>query len=366
MVTKKTSIDEIKQVSTSAPKAAVKKPQAVVKAAKTTEKNTPAKSLEPKKAVKSATVKKAVKAAPAPASVLEIKAKNEAKKSAKPAKVKAAAVAQKSAAIEAKGEKAFSTKSKRDAVKESAQKAEAKKFKALKEQSEPVKKCRGCCCCLGLKTMLGAWVKAYRKIFDYKTRSSRYDFWAYALINLIVSLFVTVPYRNALFSGDELSVTMQVVYWTLCIIMMFASLALVVRRLHDMGKSGWKGFFAPLTYTALGLVVLTAVGNFIIPDDANPEQLETLSASLLGIGVLVLLLVNFYYLCKTFIAASFMEGEPAENAYGLPIFADDCTRAKILRYASLYVVIFTIYMVILLTALYYLSMVMLMGGRGIY
>lgn len=373
MVTKKTSLDETKQVSTAAQKPAVKKIQPAVKAVKLKEKKTSVKVVEPKKAVKATPAKKTVKTVSAPvsanqdvvASVLEIKAKNEAKKVAKPVKTKAA-TAQKSAAVEAKGEKAVSTKNKRDDVKASAQKAEANKFKALKEKNEPTKECKVCCCCLGFKTMLGAWGSAYRKIFDYKTRSSRYDFWAFSLVNLIVSLFITVPYRKAVFEGVEMSVSMQIAYWALFLVMTFAFLALVVRRLHDMGKSGWKGFFAPLTYSSLGLVALTAIASFIIPDDANPQELTSITDTVLGIAALILLLVNFYYLCKIFIAASFMEGEPAENAYGLPIFADDCTKAKVLRYASLYMVIFMIYMVLVLTALYYLSIVMLMGGRGIY
>lgn len=377
MVTKKTSIDENTKVLTPAVKktASAVTPKTLEKkvTAKTANEKAPMKTAEKKAPAKKAAKKTAsVSAAPATAnqdvvaSVLDIKAKNEAKKAAKGKNAKVnAASSLKTETVELKGARAASAKNKRDAVKESAQKAEAKKFKAVKEQTEQTSKCSGCCL-LGFKTMIGAWAGAYRKIFDYKTRSSRYDFWAYALVNLIVSLFITIPYRNAMFSGVEMSMTMQIAYWAILFVMTFVALALIVRRLHDMGKSGWKGFFAPLTYSSLGLVALTAIASFVIPDDANPQELTSITDTVLGIGALILLLVNFYYLCKTFIAASFMEGEAVENAYGLPIFADDCTKDKVLRYASLYVVIFTIYMVIVLTALYYLSMVMLMGGRGIY
>lgn len=370
MVTKKTSKEDVKKVS--APAAADVKKQPAKKAgstaAKTAEKKTTA------AAEKKSTAKKTVKADYTPvagnkdvvASVLDIKAKNEAKKTAKQTKPKAAGAAQKAAVVEEKGGKAVSAKSKRDTVKENAQKAEAKKFMALKE-SEPEKECLKCCCFLGLKNMFAAWFGAYKKIFNYKTRSSRYDFWAYMLINLFISLLIAIPYQSAkyeaFFNGGEVSTLLQIVYWIVSVVMLLASLALFVRRLHDMGQSGWKGFFRPMTFSALGLIALTVIGNALFPDTTKPEEVESLSASLLGGGILVLLLVNFYYLCKTAIAAGFIEGEQVENAYGLPMFADDCTKAKILRYASLYTVIFVIYMTAMLVVAYYLSLAMLFRGQ---
>ncbi len=367
MVTKKTSKEDVKKVST--PAAADEKKQPAKKTGSAAEKKTSAAAL------KKSTAKKAAKADYTPiaankdvaASVLDIKAKNEAKKAAKQSKSKAAGTAQKDAVVEEKGGKAVSTRSKRDAVKENAQKAEAKKFMALKE-SEPEKECLKCCCFSGLKNMFAAWFDAYKKILDYKTRSSRYDFWAYMLINLFISLLIAIPYQSAkyeaIFNGGEVSVVFQSLYWTVSVVMLLASLALFVRRLHDMGESGWKGFFRPMTFSALGLIALTVVGNALFPDNVTTEDVESLSASLLGIGILVLLLINFYYLCKTTIAVAFMEGEQAENAYGLPLFADDCTKAKILRYASLYTVIFLIYMAAMLVVIYYLSMAMLLGGQS--
>lgn len=372
MVTKKTSKEDVKKVS--APVAAdAKKP-----AGKTAK---PAKVSDSKVKEKKAVVK----AKPSPkkkpevdytpvavnkdivADVLDIKAKNETKKAQKAAKVTVAKTTQ-SPLMEEKGSKAVSAKNRRDAVKENAQKAEAKKFMALKEEVAAKKECNGCCCFLGIKTLFAAWASAYKKIFNYNTRSSRYDFWAYMLVNLIVSLVIVIPYQNekyqAMFNGGEISAVLQVIYWIISLIMLFASLALVVRRLHDFGVGGWKGFFRPMTFSALGIIVLMVVSDFVVSDEQIAENVESVTAGVLGISVLVLVLVNFYYLCKTFIAAGFMEGEQAENAYGLPIFADDCTKAKVLRYASLYAVIFSIYMVVMILVIYYLSMALFMGGKA--
>lgn len=377
MVTKKASKDNVKKVSEPV---AAKKTAAKATAKPAAKKAAPAKAVEVKKAAPAAKApaKKAAAKKVAPSAgntpvtadkdvindVLAVKAKNETKKAVK---AKSAAVRNNTASEAAeKGAKAVSAKSKRDAVKENAHKAEAKKFMALKEEASTECCCSVSCCFCGAKDMFAAWLDAYKKIFDYKSRTTRCDFWAFVLINFIFMLLVTIPYEyanyNALFSGTEVSPVTRFAYLGFLIVELLAYLALYVRRLHDTGASSWKGFFAPLTYSALGIVALAAIGNFALSDETiGSEKYETVS-SVLGLGVLVLLLINLYYLIKTFIAVGFIEEERAENAYGAPKFTDDCGKGKILRYATWYTLLTIIYVIIVLSVQFSLYLALI--GRG--
>ena len=363
MVTKKTSNEDVKKVSTSVKakktvKPAVKKPEA--------EKATAAKVSVKKVAAKKAKTDHM----PATANkdvvdtVLEIKAKNETKKAAKS---KTATVLNETISeVAEKGAKATFTKTKRDAVKENAQKAEAKKFMAMKEEN--VAQSNGSCCfCLcGLKNAFAAWLDAYKKIFTYKSRTNRCDFWAFMLINFLVMLCVIIPYEYSNYStllyGTSITPAKIYAYWAFSIIELFVYLALYVRRLHDTGIGGWKGFFAPMTYSALGLVVLAFAGNYVIPMDQPVSKNASMIASLLGIAVIILLLINLFYLIKTFIAAGFMEEDRAENAYGAPKFMDDCCKGKILCYATWYALLMVIYFIIMFSVQFSLYMRLLNRG----
>ncbi|WP_104401963.1 DUF805 domain-containing protein [Vibrio penaeicida] len=71
---------------------------------------------------------------------------------------------------------------------------------------------------------MNEFLKAWKNPFDFSSRSRRKDYWMFALINILVSLLVAfIPLVN-------------VVYPLAVIVPQFA---LAVRRLHDVGKSGW-------------------------------------------------------------------------------------------------------------------------------
>lgn len=73
----------------------------------------------------------------------------------------------------------------------------------------------------------------YKKSFSIKGRATRKEYWTFILFQIAVNLIVVslVLLSNLMF-----------ILW-LCLIFMFvsvpASLTLIVRRLHDIGLSGW-------------------------------------------------------------------------------------------------------------------------------
>jgi len=65
----------------------------------------------------------------------------------------------------------------------------------------------------------------FKKYVDFEGRASRKEFWTFILANIVISVFLGnfLPYLGSLFS--------------LAIIV--PTIAVSVRRLHDVGQSGW-------------------------------------------------------------------------------------------------------------------------------
>ncbi len=65
----------------------------------------------------------------------------------------------------------------------------------------------------------------FKKYIDFEGRASRMEFWTFVLVNIVISAILAniFPYLGSLFS--------------LAIIV--PTLAVSVRRLHDVGQSGW-------------------------------------------------------------------------------------------------------------------------------
>ncbi len=72
------------------------------------------------------------------------------------------------------------------------------------------------------------------KYFKFSGRSGRSEFWGFTLANVIVLVVILIAER--LTGLDHLMVSPLDLYWTLVAIPI---IALAVRRLHDIGKSGW-------------------------------------------------------------------------------------------------------------------------------
>ena len=85
------------------------------------------------------------------------------------------------------------------------------------------------------------YLKVLNQYSDFKSRARRKEYWMFALVNFIIS-FAIVGIDNAL--GLSFNYTENVsgsgvfnLFYNLLILI--PSLAVAVRRLHDIGKSGW-------------------------------------------------------------------------------------------------------------------------------
>lgn len=90
------------------------------------------------------------------------------------------------------------------------------------------------------------FLKVLKHYADFSGRASRQEFWMFVLFNFLFSLaygIIVVGISYLLFSifplfekGGEFMVKLSLIYYC---IMIIPSMAVLVRRLHDTGKSGW-------------------------------------------------------------------------------------------------------------------------------
>lgn len=111
-----------------------------------------------------------------------------------------------------------------------------------------------------------------KRIFDFKGRSSRTEYWLYQL-SMLICLFPILPliYLSDEDFGilSEISSWIGLIYIILWVIVLTVSyVSISVRRLHDFGRSGW---WILLDYLPLiGFVAFICRG--LPKGDSNPNK----------------------------------------------------------------------------------------------
>ena len=86
-------------------------------------------------------------------------------------------------------------------------------------------------------------ISCFNKYFDFETRSSRKEFWYWQLFRIL--MFLTITYLESLGLSGLLFISN--------FIFLIPEIAVSIRRLHDINKSGW---WILLTLTIIGIIPL--------------------------------------------------------------------------------------------------------------
>ncbi|MGL1930460.1 MAG: DUF805 domain-containing protein [Desulfotalea sp.] len=103
------------------------------------------------------------------------------------------------------------------------------------------------------------YIKALKMYVEFNGRSRRKDFWIFTLVNMVISILLSFI-ENLVFGSSFLSSL-----YSLAVLL--PSIALGVRRLHDIGKSGW--FLLIAFIPIIGAIVLIV---FAAQDSAHSEN----------------------------------------------------------------------------------------------
>jgi uncharacterized membrane protein YhaH (DUF805 family) len=111
--------------------------------------------------------------------------------------------------------------------------------------------------------MIKIYIKVLKQYGDFKTRSTIKEFWLFNLTTIIISLIFTIIDSSVDF---KLAGNIGVLTALYSIFIFIPSLSLSVRRLHDVGKSGWTILF--IIVPIVGIIWLLA----LFCRDTMPER----------------------------------------------------------------------------------------------
>ena len=81
------------------------------------------------------------------------------------------------------------------------------------------------------------YVKCLKQYTDFTGRARRKEYWMYALFNIIiVAVLMIIDSLLGWFSPENRIGVLSGIY---CLAVLLPGIAVSVRRLHDIGKSGW-------------------------------------------------------------------------------------------------------------------------------
>ena len=174
------------------------------------------------------------------------------------------------------------------------------------------------------KNLLTAFVAGFKNIFNFKTRASKYDYWAFVFANILFSLILLVAGMllsplfpiMALYGGI-------IIYYAYSIVEFIAVLALSVRRLHDTNHSG-QLLWLPVIFgfcMILGIVLDTKLQAVVF----GTALMAASGIAFLGVIVWLFIL----YLRK---------GQAEENRFGKPVEED----SKYDKFANLYIILYVL------------------------
>ena len=92
--------------------------------------------------------------------------------------------------------------------------------------------------------LIDSVINCFRKYFDFESRSSRKEFWFWQLFRIL--MFLSITYIESLGLNGLLLISN--------FIFIIPEIAVSIRRLHDINKSGW---WILLTITIIGIIPLT-------------------------------------------------------------------------------------------------------------
>ena len=117
----------------------------------------------------------------------------------------------------------------------------------------------------------------FKKYATFKGRASRSEYWWYSLFASLIALLGAVI-ANTLY-GDPSELTL---FDIVSLLLLLPGLAVSIRRLHDVNKSGWW-----LLYPWLGLILVPIASLF--DDTSLMDSMVVISFSLMTLGYLYVL-----------------------------------------------------------------------------
>ena len=106
---------------------------------------------------------------------------------------------------------------------------------------------------INMMNPIDSMITCFQKYVGFEGRASRSEYWWFVLLTGIAYIIAAII--DAIIFGIELTDPTPI-SWTLQIGILLPSLAVSVRRLHDIGKSGWYLFITLIPIIGLILLIV--------------------------------------------------------------------------------------------------------------
>lgn len=198
---------------------------------------------------------------------------------------------------------------------------------------------------LSASKLIKAWFDGWRQTFNLKGRSSRFELWAFLLLNAIMMVIIQLKCAYIMseryllsahargYSLDVISrnITLaEVVFYLTIFIPLFPLVSLIVRRMHDLGKLAWANYFEPLFMS----VVVMSLLLFALLELNDTDYAYT--ALCLSVCFVTLVYGAGFYGLKILIMTMFYRGDAKANDYGVAKYNDDEHETQALNLSCLY------------------------------
>ena len=110
---------------------------------------------------------------------------------------------------------------------------------------------------------------AWQKYAQFDGRSRRKEYWMFTLINMLIYVVIFA------FTFGARGSLLAIVFWIFCFLYGIAaiipSLAVSVRRLHDIGRSGWWLLISFIPFGGFVLLVFYVLDGTPGPNEYGPD-----------------------------------------------------------------------------------------------
>ena len=159
---------------------------------------------------------------------------------------------------------------------------------------------------------MSGYINAMRRYFEFGGRSSRSEFWFFVLFYVIIIILAAV--LDAVIFGSQGGI--GILYGIVALAHLVPAIAVSVRRLHDIDRTGWWVLFFVLVPIIIPLIAMGALGGSLALMMGSETDVFAGMAAM-GIGLLVVALVDIVILIVAIIFYA-TPGTPGPNRFGPP------------------------------------------------
>jgi len=121
------------------------------------------------------------------------------------------------------------------------------------------------------------YIKVLKQYADFSGRARRTEYWMFTLFNIIIILALAGLMMAGMSSGSSaLASLTSILYCGYALAVLIPGLAVCVRRLHDIGKSGWNYLFVLIPFVGAIIVLVWFCQDSQMGENkwgANPKEI---------------------------------------------------------------------------------------------